>query len=552
MQVVNNVLQNNCVSCIAVECNVSKLIVQQLIVSFLQMIAKREEARRRREEEQLNRNIDGDNGGTYGAMSHPLDAMMEQVELERKRKAHPSLQWKGVIAPDREKGNIYSKRQKRVQVQGRSTIPTLFSICVDYLVHNFEHVDALGDIDSTIRRDICNGLVAKNKLNEQAFTVIAEPGIEALEIIDCAEITQEQLSDALQKLLPQGLRFLLLHHSGRSFGPMAVQTIASSTANSTLFAISIAGAYLLNDTDAKLLLDVSAKHLTSIEFKACPNLGPEFCRALNSNYCSQIGSGTLLLELSLEHLSLTKENLLSLSDTDAVRNLKSLSLRQIDTVDDEIVTRLLSKIGDDLEGVDLSHCHQITDESLSAIRSCNRTGALRSLQLSGLKHLTAVGLEALFTPIIPGLPCSPPMLRKVDLSSCHFEAVTDHVFDLICRASSMKRDSEGDISEHYLSSMGGLVHVNVNGSSCTDTSMERLAATSAMSLKELDVSFCCQVTDRGLGYLVSKAGSQLSKIRIWGCAQITDAFLDGHARINDSGLHVVGAWIKKGNTVSAR
>ena len=512
---------------------------------MFQMIAKREEARRRREEEQQSQ--DQNDGGVA---SHPLDAMMEQVELERKRKAHPSLQWKGVVAPDREKGNIYSKRQKRVQAQGRSTIPTLFSICVDYLVNNFEHVDALGDVDSTIRRDICDGLVAKNKLNEQAFAVIAEPGIEALEIIDCAEITQEQLSDALKKLLPNGLRFLLLHHSGRSFGPMAVQTIAS-TPNSELFAISVAGAYLINDTDAQLLLNVTAKHLSSIEFKACPNLGPEFCRALNTNFASHTGIGTLL-ELSLEHLSLTKQDLLSLSDTDAVRNLKSLSLRQIDTVDDEVVTKLLDKVGDNLEDVDLSHCHQITDESLSAIRSCNRGGTLRSLQLSGLKHLTAIGLEALFTPIIPGLPSSPPMLRKVDLSTCHYEAVTDHVLDLICRASSMKRDSEGDISEHYLSSMGGLVHVNVNGSSCTDTSMERLATTSAMSLKELDVSFCSRVTDKGLGYLVSKAGFQLSKIRIWGCAQITDAFLDGHARISDPGLHVIGAWIKKGNTVSAR
>ena len=512
------------------------------------MIAKREEAKRRREEELQNNSQEHKD-----CASHPLDAMMEQVELERKRKAHPSLQWKGIIAPDRESGNIYSKRQKRVQAQGRSTIPTLFSLCVDYLVNNFEHVDALGDIDSTIRRDICYGLVAKNKLNEQAFAVIAEPGIEALEIIDCAEITQEQLSAVLKKLLPHGLRFLLLHHSGRSFGPMAVQTIAHSTPDlSELFAISIAGAYLLSDSDAQLLLNATAKHLSSIEFKACPNLGPAFCKALNTNFASHTGTGTLM-ELSLEHLSLTKEDLLSLSDTDAVRNLKSLSLRQIDTVDDEVVTKLLGKVtGDSLEGVDLSHCYLITDESLSAIRLCNRGGTLRSLQLSGLKHLTAVGLEALFTPMIPGVDSSPPMLRKVDLSSSHHEAVTDDVLDLICRASSMKRDSEGDISEHYLSSMGGLVHVNVNGSSCTDTSMERLAATSAMSLKELNVSFCSKVTDKGLGYLVSKVGFQLSKIHIWGCAQITDSFLDGHARISDPGLHVIGAWIKKGNTVSAR
>ena len=502
------------------------------------MIAKREEARRRREEEQ----------GNDREASHPLDAIMEQVEQERKRKAHPSLQWKGKITAEQDIGNIYSKRQKRVQAQGRSSVPSLFSICLDFLVTNFEHVEALGDIDSSIRREVCNGLVAKNKLNEAAFAVIAENGIEALELIDCAEITESQLANALKSLLPTGLRFLLLHHSGRCFGPVAVQAICALKM-SELFAISVAGAYLLSDSDAQLLLDATSKHLASIEFKACPNLGPEFCQALNINFSSTTGSGTLL-ELSLENLKLTKENLTSLSHSDALRSLKSLSLRQIDTVDDEVVSNLLKQVGVNLEGIDLSHCFQITDSSLSAIRSCNVGGMLRSLQLSGLKHLTAVGLEALFTPVIPGLP-SPPMLRKVDLSTCHYEAVSDEVLDLICRASSMKRDSEGDMSQH-LSSMGGLVSVNVSGSSCTDTSMERLAATSASTLKELNVSFTPKVTDMGLGYLVSKSGHQLSKIQIWGCAQITDEFLDGHARITDPSLQVIGAWIKKGNLVSSR
>ena len=58
---------------------------------------------------------------------------------------------------------------------------------------------------------------------------------------------------------------------------------------------------------------------------------------------------------------------MSLSDTDAVRNLKSLTLRQIDTVDDDVVTQLLEKVGNNLEGIDLSFCFQITDASLSAI-----------------------------------------------------------------------------------------------------------------------------------------------------------------------------------------
>lgn len=95
-----------------------------------------------------------------------------------------------------------------------------------------------------------------------------------------------------------------------------------------------------------------------------------------------------------------------------------------------------------------------------------------------------------------------------------------------------------------LSTMGGLVHVGIHGSSCTDRTMESLAATSAKTLKELDVSFCPHISDKGLGYLVSKA-YQLSTIHIWGCAQITDEFLDGHSRREDSSFEVIGAWMKQ-------
>jgi hypothetical protein len=192
------------------------------------MIAKREEARRLREAEQDDEK----------EASHPLDAIMELVEIERKRKAHPSLQWKGKIAPEQQTGNIYSKRQRRVQAQGKSKVPTLFQICVDFLVTHFEHVEALGEVDSSIRREVCNELVAKQKLDGPAFDVIAELGIEALELIDCAEVTQEQMAEALPKLLPAGLRFILLHHSGRCFGPAAVQAICA-VPESNLFAISI-------------------------------------------------------------------------------------------------------------------------------------------------------------------------------------------------------------------------------------------------------------------------------------------------------------------------
>ena len=79
-----------------------------------------------------------------------------------------------------------------------------------------------------------------------------------------------------------------------------------------------------------------------------------------------------------------------------------------------------------------------------------------------------------------------------------------------------------------------------------------LAATCKSSLEELDVGFCAGVSDKGLGYLVSKVARQLSKIHVWGCAQITEDFLDGHDRLDEGGLEIVGVWMKKSGGRSLR
>jgi hypothetical protein len=97
------------------------------------------------------------------------------------------------------------------------------------------------------------------------------------------------------------------------------------------------------------------------------------------------------------------------------------------------------------------------------------------LLLSGLKNLTAIGLEIFFTPI-EDLP-SPPMLRKLDLSLCSYDEVNDAILILAAKAASFKRSLTDAVDEDNpnpeslifgVSSVMGLVHVNLGGSSITD------------------------------------------------------------------------------------
>jgi hypothetical protein len=78
--------------------------------------------------------------------------------------------------------------------------------------------------------------------------------------------------------------------------------------------------------------------------------------------------------------------------------------------------------------------------------------------------------------------------------------------------------------------------------------MEHLAAYCSSTLRELRINFCPLVSDKGLGYLVEKCGNQFVFLDIWGDAQISDTFLDGHDRIGQ-GLVIEGAWMKHSSKI---
>jgi DNA repair protein RAD7 len=386
-------------------------------------------------------------------------------------------------------------------------------------------------------------LVANKKMNVESFQAIAEVGIEALEIVDCAEVTQEQLALSLRELLPAGLRYLVLDQSGRCFGPKAVEAIISSYGStSKLFALSIGGAYLLKDADAAKLLATIAKSVSSIEFKACPLLGVEFFKSVGDSFAD--GN---LMELSLEDLKMDKDCFeVLLAKPEAFKNLKSLSLKRIEGLTDELVNTLLDIVGGNLERLDLSHNYDLTDTILAGIRKSSI--GIKALNLASLKHLTPSGLQALFTHV-PNIQ-APPMLRSLDLGNCDSEAVTDDVIELITQAATTRHDG---VVVNQLELLGGLVNLSIQGATLvSDTSLEHLVASSARTLQELDLSFCTEVTDQGVGYLVDKCSNQLSKIEIWGCAQLTDDCLDGHHRVDDPTLVIVGAWMKKNTSRTMR
>ena len=485
------------------------------------MIEEREEVKRKKELEELEEE--------QNLASHPLDAMMDEVQMDIKRKAHPSMTWKGELPTSGTPSSLYAKRQKRAEIQrGTRTIPTLFQICVDFVVSNFEHVESLGDVDNDVRVAISKELVRRNQLDADAFKALVEPTLETLEIVDCAGIPHEIMANALGEMFC--LRYILLTNAGRCFGPKSVNALLHSKA--PLCCLSISGAYILSDADVSKLIETNSSTLQSISFDTCPLLGEKFAGAIKKTEC--------LLELSLQNITLPSGSLLF--PKASFQNLQSLTLKCIPGLTDKVLNELLEAASHSLETLDASHNYELTDLCLSGIRQ-QVSAKLRSLSLNGVKDLTAAGLEAFFTHPLDGLP-PPPKLKVLNLASCDHQAVTDDVIALATASNS---------SDTTARSTGGLAILDISGSSLvTDTMLEKLVESSSNTLTEINVSYCPLVTDQGLGYLISKTGNQLSKVYCWGDAQLTDELFDGHPRVSDRSLEIVGAWMKKSGMRSLR
>lgn len=538
-----------------------------------QMIAAREDAKRKREEEEEEED-------NKNKMHHPLDAVMEAVEEEKRQKAHPSLLWKSrCVTP--ETSATKNKKKPRLPPskleQSQNKVPSLYQLCVDFVVDNFDQVESLGQVGHDIRTSIAHTLASQNRLDGISLSALVEPGMESLELVDCADIPQEALCESLHKA--PTLRYLKLDQSGRCFGKTTVETLlnpyqkhATEERPVPLFALHVGGAYLLRDSDAAKLVGAMAPTLQSLALKACPLLGLELCKSIPETY-----QKNTLLELSLEDMTLKRESWEALIGKKAdettpgwQRNLKSLALKRMTNLQDDLVIDLL-KGAPDLEHVDLSDNHELTDASLSALRTHERSH-LRSLHLCNLKQLTNVGLETLFTQGLEGMG-PPPQLKVLHLNHLDVEAVTDAVMELVLQSACRKPMAGTDIGATNspvaggLSLLGGMVRVELQGAAVTDSTLEQLAATSANTLEHLNVSFCPHVSNKGLGYLVDTVHHQLEGVQIWGCAQITEEFWNGHsravvvegnkARSSSDGavfvpLQITGAWMKKSGISSIR
>lgn len=155
-------------------------------------------------------------------------------------------------------------------------------------------------------------------------------------------------------------------------------------------------------------------------------------------------------------------------------------------------------------------------------------GVLPTLRALGLERCAGVSDAALAS-----LAAAHPDLESLDLGDC--AALTDAGVAALaqhCRALrvlSLRRCQRvGEEGLEAVAALGTLRTLCVAGVPAAGPGLAAaLAARGGKALETLDVSWCRGLRDGSLGRLV-EACPGLRRLEVWGCSQLTPAFLHGH------------------------
>jgi DNA repair protein RAD7 len=306
-----------------------------------------------------------------------------------------------------------------------------------------------------------------------------------------------------------------------------------------LTTLKLHGCYRLYDDDALGLLR-QCPALTSLSLEHAAELTGKTIEALADKILPQLQS----LSLSgCAHLCLVPEDERGEPDTSEGAEIA--------------LEQLARPTMPQLTALDLSHNPALSPSTLSLILA-RHGGMLKDLNLLGCTELSAATLLEVATqcsdklshfkfihqPPTAGAALAEPNAERQAIAELGeaVEALAEK-----CGGSLTALALEGcgpllsdaamaAVAERCGQGVGTLRQLSLNNASgLTDRTLVSLAAHTP-GLTELDLSWCRKFTDEGLGHLTDRC-EHLTSLRVWGCSQLTGAFLNGHRR---HALQIIG------------
>ncbi|KAK9274219.1 hypothetical protein L1049_019033 [Liquidambar formosana] len=381
-----------------------------------------------------------------------------------------------------------------------SRIPSLVDLSIDVLAKNAEAIVSLEPAPDALKHKLSHAVCDYRKMNCQFVELLVRGSPTEVRVKDCSWMTEDQFTNIFRSWDITNLRVLQLDLCGRCMDDYTLNNTLAHSSNSflALVSISLRGACRLSDKGLNELT-LSAPSLQSV------NLGQ--CSLLTSAGIDTLANclGPTLRELYIDECQ-NIDAFLILPALKKFEHLEVLSVAGIQTVCDEFVFEIITAYGPNMKELVLADCVKLTDISLKVIGStCCR---LCSLDLFNLDKLTDAALLYLANG---------------------------------CQSIQTLKFCRNDFSDEAIAAF-----LEVSGKSLKELSLNNISKVgpnTALSLSKysrnllsLDLSWCRKLMDEDLGLIVDSCLS-MRLLKLFGCTQITDVFLNGHS---NSSVQIIG------------
>ncbi|KAL7091872.1 hypothetical protein ACP275_12G130400 [Erythranthe tilingii] len=376
--------------------------------------------------------------------------------------------------------------------KSQKQVPSLQELCLSILAKNADAITSLDFVPDVLRHKICWFLCDNRKMDSHFLELLVHGSPTEIRVRDCSWLSEELFTKTFEGCNASKLTVFQFDQGGACLPDYTLNATLACSTNSlpALTTVSLKGAYRLSDAGLNMLVS-AAPSLKSIDISQCPML-------TSDGICSLANSLQVVLrELYIDNC----HGIDAMSILPALlklENLEVLSLAGIQTVCDDFVSKLVSIHGCRMKELVLADCIELTDSSIKVIGdTCSK---LRAIDLSNLCKLTDISIGHLANG---------------------------------CRAIQMLKFCRNAFSDEAIAA-----YLDVRGALLNDLSLNNIIqvsnhtalslARNCRNLRSLDLSWCRNLTNEALGLVVDSCSS-LEVLKLFGCTQVTNVFLDGHS-----------------------
>ncbi|XP_021714997.1 F-box/LRR-repeat protein 14-like [Chenopodium quinoa] len=376
--------------------------------------------------------------------------------------------------------------------------PALISLCLNVLAENVDAITSLDSVPDALRNKLSRLFCDSRKMNPHFLSLLLDGSPSEIRLSDCSWLEEHVFEKLFEACDFKIMTVLQLDLCGHCVSDSSLRKALVPKGLEALTTISLKGACRISDAGLAALVS-SAPALRSMNLSQCSLLTDVGIESIANSL------GLILQELYLDDCE-TLDAMRILPKLRQLKALEVLSLRGVVSVSDKFIKNLFEENGQNMKELVLANCVNLTDSSLKVI--ANTCPQLRVLDPSYLGKLSDIGMAYI-------------------TNGCR------SIQDLkLCRSPF----SDDAIAAFLETSRESLIELSLNNISKVGQNTTISLARRCKNLESLDLSWCRLLTNEALG-LIADSCLSLRLLKLFGCTQVTEVFVDGHSNQH---LHIVG------------